>query len=179
MISGKIKFSGQDANKLEYNPEKIKKSFYQICQFKNDKTKLYGTRKVIFDENYNIIAKYEKDYNFKTLKRFMKNNAKHNKFRIYPVNDISFIGYPNKSDLMIVNSNLMAKDNNMFDDKFVMDAFTDMTFSGMINYNTLAGPGKNVSQHQKKIGGTSSNFYNGAPDGNNLIMINNNIVNYK
>ncbi len=106
-----IKFVKEE-EELTYNPKQSIQSFYQICQFKNPHTKMFQTRKIIFNEKGDIIRTYEKDYAGKILSKFIKTNPV-NKFKIYPVNDISYIDYPNTSDMTIANSELI--NNNIME----------------------------------------------------------------
>ena len=91
---------------LTYSPPKITNSYYQICQFMNKKTKLFGIRKIIFNEKFDILQIIEKEYNSQTITKFVKNNAT-NKYKIFPTNDIKHIGIPNTSDLIEVQSDLL------------------------------------------------------------------------
>jgi hypothetical protein len=166
-----IKFKGETMDELEYNPTKYQESFYQICQFKNPTTKLYETRKILFDHNFNIIKIFEKNYDSNTIKKFMKSTCD-NKFRLYPTNKISDIDNPNGGELMNVRSDLTNNSNKKVD---CFDSFSSMMFSGISNYNCLASPGADISDHCRKIGNNIPNFYNGAPKRENLQMINNNI----
>ena len=119
-LGKKIKFKGDNAEDLTYQPDSLKSSFYQICECIN-KQKMHDTRKVIFDENYNIIKVYEKEYNWKTLEKFMKNN-KDNKYQRRSYRDISDVKFPNKGELIIAASDLVnRKNNNPYQDKSGVD----------------------------------------------------------
>lgn len=102
-------------SKMYYKPSQIKNSYYQICQFKNPSTNLYETRKVIFNENYEIIKSYERSYEKDYLEKFMKTN-KETKYKIYPVSYIKYVSYPNSAELHISHSSLVNNDN--FNDFF-------------------------------------------------------------
>lgn len=100
-----IKFV-KNTNEMIYTPEPIQDSFYQFCQFKNPHTNLFGSRKIIFNENGEILKKFEKEYNLKTINKFIQ-ITKPNKYKIYPVYHISSVDYPNTSDMLQVYSSLI------------------------------------------------------------------------
>ena len=175
-----IKFVGDTSDDLSFKPDKIRDSYYQICQFKNQYNKLYGTRKVIFDEKYDIIDSFEREYSLHKLKKFMKANSSANKYRVYPVDDLKYISEPNSCDLMQVSSDLINRDTkytNKYQDKYGLDSFNDMAFGGINdNGNNFASPGQDISKHQREVGGAGKKFYNGKPSKDNLMQINNNLV---
>lgn len=98
-------------SKMYYKPEKIKNSYYQICQFKNPTTNKYETRKVIFNENHEIIKLYERSYDKDYLEKFMKTN-KTSKYKIYPVAYIKYVSYPNSNDMYESYSSLINNNNS-------------------------------------------------------------------
>ena len=174
--SAKIKFTGDEAKDLTYKPDKFTNSFYQICQYKNEKTKLFPVRKVIFNEKYEPIRIFEKEYNAKTLKRFMQKNT-NNKYKIYPINDLSFLEQPNNSDFMCRNSDLTKnKINNGWNHMQCFDSYNDYAYSGIQNTHTMASPGTNISVQKRKVGSAPKQFYDGAPTDKNLFQINNNLI---
>lgn len=89
-----------------YKPEKRLDTYYQVCQFKNPYTKKYSTRKVVFNEYGEILKMYEKEYESKELKEFMRHH-KRNKFKLFPTNDIKLVDLPNSSDMVQVQSELL------------------------------------------------------------------------
>ena len=95
----KIKFAGDYAEDLTYSPLRFKDTFYQFCQIKNPDTDLYSTRKVIFNERYEIINAFEKEYNINMIKKFTR-STNPNKYKIFPTNDIKNVAYPNGADFM-------------------------------------------------------------------------------
>ncbi len=183
----KLEFKGQTAENLEYSPDKFCDSFYQICQFKKEKESdkesnknkddTYMTRKVIFDQNFNVVKISEKSYDKKILNNFLK-KANPNKYKIYPVNNLLYLELPNRCDFINVRSELS---NNKSKPKFYNtechDAFNGLIYGGMQNCNNMASPGLEISRQTRKVDGSDiPNFYNGAPTYNNLLMINNNLV---
>jgi len=70
---------------------------------------MYETRKIVFDEEYEIIGVFEKQYDSKTIKKFI-NGAQVNKYKMYPVSTISCVAYPNKSDMTQARSALINND---------------------------------------------------------------------
>jgi hypothetical protein len=91
---------------MEYNPEKYNKSFYQICQIKNEHTNKHGLRKIIFNEQLEVLKIYEKEYPKHRINKFIEMN-KNNKFKIYPVSDISLVGIPKQNDMFESQSELL------------------------------------------------------------------------
>lgn len=104
MKESNIKFV-KPTDDMIYKPEKRIESFYQICQFKNNTDK-YSTRKIIFNEQGNILKAFEREYSGKKLEEFIKQN-KTNKYKIYPTNDISFIDMPSGEEMICVCSELL------------------------------------------------------------------------
>ena len=174
--SAKIKFSGDEAADLAYKPDKFTDSFYQICQYKNEKTKLYPVRKVIFNERYEPKRIFEKEYDAKTLKKFMHKNS-NNKYKVYPINDLSFLSQPNSSDFMCRHSDLTKnKINNGWNYMQCFDSYNDYAYHGIQNTHTMASPGADISVQKRKVGSAPKQFYDGAPTDENLFQINNNLI---
>jgi hypothetical protein len=104
-LNDKIRFKKQEDN-LVYAPEHRIDTYYQICQFKNQFTKKYETRKIIFNEHGDILKIFEKEYSFQKLDMFMKNH-KSNKYKVVPTNDIQVVDLPTISDMICVRSELI------------------------------------------------------------------------
>lgn len=104
-MDGNIKFRKKN-DEMVYNPDKRIDTYYQICQFKNNYTKQFGVRKVFFNELGVIIKIFENEYDGKKIEIFMKNN-KPTKFKLYPVNDVSYIDLPTGDDMVGVQSELL------------------------------------------------------------------------
>jgi hypothetical protein len=100
-----IKFVKENES-LQYSPPPLSDSYYQICGIKNRDTNMYETRKIVFNENNDILKIYEREYSGKYLKRFIK-NANQNKYKIYPTDSIKNLDVPSKNDMMLVNSDLL------------------------------------------------------------------------
>jgi len=172
----KIKFTGDTADDLSYQPDKFRGSFYQICRFKNENSNLYIVRKVIFNEKFEILKIFEKKYDIHTIKKFFKKtNA--NKYKIYPLYDVSNLECPSSADLMnscsdLSNNTAAPRWNNTE----CHDLYNDIAYGGMQNCNNMASPGKNISNQTRKVGGADPSFYTGAPELKNLMMINNNLI---
>ena len=110
MSKMEYKFKKQDPE-LCYKPEKIEFSFYQICSFKNNNTKKYSVRKIVFDENNEIIKMYENEYSEKLLNKFIKKSPKH-KYKIYATSDLNMIDLPTNDQILNSNSEIL---NNKYD----------------------------------------------------------------
>lgn len=174
--SAKIKFVGETAESLEYKPPTFKESFYQICQYKNPKTNMYEVRKVFFNEKYEHIGIFEKGYDIKTLKKFMKKTNR-NKFKLYPVNELSYIAPPNGSDFMCAHSDLTGqKINTQWNGMLCYDTYNDYAYGGILNKHTMASPGAEISSQKRKIGNSPNQYYVGEPTIDNLEQINNNLI---
>jgi hypothetical protein len=93
-------------NELAFNPNNKHYTFYQICQFKHPFTGKYDTRKIIFDSTGDIKKVYERQYKSTEVEKFLKSNSQ-NKYSMYPVKEISTIGYPNIAEMMAVCSDLI------------------------------------------------------------------------
>jgi hypothetical protein len=175
-----IKFVGDNVEDLTFKPDKIRDSFYQICQFKNPYTNMYGARKVIFNEKYDIINMFEKEYKGIKLNKFMKSNSSANKYKVYPVDDLKYISHPNGGDFMQVSSELINRTTSQtqkFQDKCGLDSFNDMAFGNITDGgNNFGLPIGNISKYKRKVGGMGNNFPNGSPNIDNLSMINNNVI---
>lgn len=101
----KVKFVKKTEEDIDYKPDKRIDSFYQICQFKKTGSKVYETRKIFFNEKGKILKVYEKEYPTKIIKRFLQ-STKTNKYKMYPVNSLLYIDYPNTSDMTLAQSPL-------------------------------------------------------------------------
>jgi hypothetical protein len=174
--STKIKFTGDTVDTLAYSPEIFKNSFYQICQYKGKNSDLYQVRKVIFNEKFEITKMFEKEYNAKTIEKFLKNNDP-NKYKIYPIGDLKFLAPPNSSDFMASHSDLTNKKiSNKWSNMQCKDMFTDYTYGGIQNAHTMASPGSEISALCRRVGAAPKEYYNGAPTMDNLFNISNNLV---
>lgn len=103
----RIKFV-KETDEFEYCPDKKIDSIYQICQIKKPGSKVYETRKVFFNEQFKILKVYEKEYTAKIIKKFIQ-NTNTNRYKIYPVSSLSYVEYPNSSDMSVIQSSLTNK----------------------------------------------------------------------
>lgn len=110
----KFQSSKKPASELCYNPESKLYTFYQICQFKNPFTGKYDTRKIVFNEQGEIKKTYERQYKASEVEKFMKHKIQ-NKYRMYPVKEISCVGYPNIADMLEVCSSLINNSCTMYE----------------------------------------------------------------
>lgn len=101
----KIKFI-KNKEDLEYNPKELIGTFYQFCQYKNNFTEKYSTRKIIFNEKYEILKIFEKEYSLEKINEYTKTH-KLNKYKIYPTDSVDNIGLPNGNDMMECFSELL------------------------------------------------------------------------
>ena len=112
MNFGKIKFI-QDDKKDLYVHDKLY-TIYQICRYKNNVTGLFGVRKVFFNSDNSIVKVYEKEYSAKQIKQFIKNNIS-NKYKLFPVNTLSYVDLPNSSTMLEVRSDLINNTCQSYD----------------------------------------------------------------
>lgn len=103
-MSGKFTFV-HPKSAYEYNPQNSINTYYQICQFKNPKG-LYETRKILFDENFNIVQTFERSYKKDLLDKFIQ-NTKPNKFKMFAVPKIEYVALPTSHELMESQSQLL------------------------------------------------------------------------
>ena len=89
-----------------YKPDETQFTYYQICQFPNPNTNLYGVRRLKLNEFYEIIAKKEKEYNKKKVLKFTE-TIPVNKFMTYPTYFINNVALPNPDQLIGANSELL------------------------------------------------------------------------
>ena len=113
-----IKFIKPEEDEMLYNPEKQLESFYQFCQFKNPKTNLYESRKIIFNEMNEIIKTYEKGYDSKTIKIYAKTHN-FNKYKMYPTQYIKLVALPNSNDFSQAFSELLNNTNQTYGNQTV------------------------------------------------------------
>jgi hypothetical protein len=79
-------------------------SFYQICQFPMDKQ--YSVRKLIYNEEAELLRYSEKKLDKNILDRFLKNSPVH-KYVIYPAYELSSIEFPNAGDVLMARSQIL------------------------------------------------------------------------
>lgn len=101
-------------HELCYTPDAKLYTFYQICQFKNPFTGKYDTRKIIFNEQCEIKKTYERQYKSHELEKFLK-NCPQNKYKMYPVKEITCVSLPNSSNMLEVHSSLINNECQTYD----------------------------------------------------------------
>jgi len=97
-----------------YNPDKRIDSFYQICQFKNEVTKLHEVRKIFFNQLGDVLKTSEKQYTSNKIKSFIKSHGQ-NKYKIYPVASLKYLEHANGGDFSIAQSELLNNNNKNYD----------------------------------------------------------------
>lgn len=105
----RIKFIKKTDND-NINPEHKLNKFFQICAFRNPKSK-YNVRTVIFNEHQEIIKLSTKDYTANQCKSLLK-SLKINQYKIYPTFDLDLVDYPNSDDLIKAQSELLTDEQN-------------------------------------------------------------------
>ena len=102
----KFNFKRNKDPEMCYNPQPIKFTYYQICQFPNPSTGKYGVRRLKLNEHYEIIEQKEKEYDKKKINKFTE-RIPTNKFFIYPTYYINMVALPNPDQLIGANSDLL------------------------------------------------------------------------
>lgn len=102
-----------------YQPEKKKFTFYQFCRMHNpDRTSSYAEsnkgkmnihemRKLILDEEYQVISKKEALISASKLEKFIKNSPDH-KYTLYETYEISDVDMPSDLELFTANSHILS-----------------------------------------------------------------------
>lgn len=87
-----------------YKPDSRQFSFYQICQFPVDKK--YKVRKVIYNENGEMLTHREKAMKKDILDKFLK-KCPDFKYTIYPAYDLDVVGFPDPNEILTAKSNIL------------------------------------------------------------------------
>jgi hypothetical protein len=98
-----------------YQPEKKKFTFYQFCRMHNpDRTKANGKkikihemRKLVLDEEYQIISKKEALISAPKLEKFIKKSPDH-KYTLYEIYEIASVDMPSDLELFTANSQILG-----------------------------------------------------------------------
>jgi len=116
-MNGNIKFKKNNGDMI-YNPDHRIDTYYQICQFKNKFTGHFGVRKIVFNEHGEILKIFENEHSGKKIEQFMKSHRQ-TKFKLFPVNDISYVDLPNGNDMTEVQSELLNNNCKSYGNKKV------------------------------------------------------------
>jgi len=100
-----IRFATEN-NLMSYSPKQKFDSFYQICIYKDLETGLYNTKKIVFDENENIVRITPKQRSLKILKKFMTEKNVH-KYKLFPVVNLDNVALPTGADIAQARSYLI------------------------------------------------------------------------
>lgn len=100
-------------NEFDYKPEKKKFNFYQICQFDMDDKHLI--RKLVYDQNLNLIRKKEVKIKKEKLKKFIK-ETNDNRYILYPTYNFDGITLPVESDILLASSQILNNDISCMQD---------------------------------------------------------------
>ena len=87
-----------------FKPDERQFSFYQICSFSVDKK--YKVRKVIYNENGEMITHREKRLKKDILDKFLKKCPEY-KYTIYPTYDLDVVGFPEDGEILILKSSIL------------------------------------------------------------------------
>jgi hypothetical protein len=100
-VKYRIKTNDDD---YEYNPEKRKFNFYQICRFEIDDKHLI--RKLVYDQNLNLLRNKKAKIKKEKLKTFIK-NTNDNKYILYPTYNFDGIDLPSDTDVLLASSQIL------------------------------------------------------------------------
>jgi hypothetical protein len=87
-----------------FKPEERQFAFYQICGYPIDKK--YEVRKVIYDENGEMITHREKRLKKDILEKFLKKSPEY-RYTVYPTYQLSAIGFPEDGEILMAKSSIL------------------------------------------------------------------------
>ena len=103
-IKTRFIFAKKQNPEMCYNPKPIEYSFYQICSYPEDG--FFNVRKLIYNQNFELIKTYEKEYPKKKIDKFLKITPKQ-KYQLYPTMKLNLVAHPNPDQIISANSNLL------------------------------------------------------------------------
>lgn len=83
------------------------KSFLQVANFPNPKTKLYHIRKFVIDGD-NTLTSYKDYFLNKSTYDKLLNKKKNNEYKLYAVHDLNTVSYPTQSDILVLKSDILS-----------------------------------------------------------------------
>lgn len=83
--------------------------FYQLCTFKNPKTKKYCIRRFTINGNNEFIDIRDGELDSRDKYKFIKTH-KSNEYKLYGTYDLTYIDYPVLTDILLLKSSILAKD---------------------------------------------------------------------
>lgn len=102
-----------------YQPAKINFPFYQICRMhnpsrtaKNNGKKIHEMRKLIYDQDFQLVSKKEALIENDKLQRFI-DKAPDNKYTLYETYEITSIDLPSDLELYTANSQILNGTTHM------------------------------------------------------------------
>jgi hypothetical protein len=115
--STRFVLKSQDDNFI-YQPEKRRFSFYQFCRMhnpgrtaRNNGKKVHEMRKLIYDEEHNILEKKEALISAKKLDKFINKIPSH-KFTLYETYEISLVDIPSDLEVFTAGSAILNGDSH-------------------------------------------------------------------
>ncbi len=87
-----------------YNPPKVEYSYYQVCAYPDNG--FYNVRKILYNELYEPVDKYEKAYPKKKIDKFLERTPD-NKYQLYPTPSLKMVSLPNPDQIISANSKLL------------------------------------------------------------------------
>lgn len=112
----RFRLKGQD-EKFDYRPEKKEFSFYQFCRMhnpgrtcRNNNKKVHEMRKLIYNEEYQVLSKKEALISAAKLQKFIDKAPDH-KYTLYETYEIESVDLPSDLELYTANSNILNGDS--------------------------------------------------------------------
>ena len=104
-IKTRFLFKKKENPNMAYNPPPVEYSFYQICSYPDDG--FFHVRKLIYNQNFDLVDKFEKKYPKKKIDKFLKITPV-NKYQLYPALNLKLVALPNPNQIISANSSLLS-----------------------------------------------------------------------
>ncbi len=89
------------------------KSFLQIANFPNSKTKLYHVRKFIINDDNEFVNVKDYFLNKHTYDKLFNIKKKH-EYKLYAVYDLNTVDYPTMADILALKSDILGANYNYY-----------------------------------------------------------------
>jgi len=143
-----MRFKLKDQDEMfSYQPEKKEFTFYQFCRMhnpgrtaKNKGRKVHEMRKLVYNEEYDIIARKEALISKSKLQKFIDSAPEH-KYTLYETYEIESVDLPSDLEIYTANSNILNGDG-------FLPAFQEN--NGEFRYNDDSGEGRRKNYFLEK-----------------------------
>jgi hypothetical protein len=113
IMERKYKFV-ESKSDMHYNPDKKLFKYYQICHFRNPKTSKYHIRKILYNQNAEVVNMVEKSFTMAEIKKFFEIH-KENEYKTYNTYDLSLVQLPTGAEIMMAQSPLINTEYKEYD----------------------------------------------------------------